>query len=148
MKKVSAGLVMVRGDEVLLVHPGGPFFKNKDAGAWSIPKGLVDPGEDLLATARREFEEETGFRPPEGGYVSLGFGKQSRKIVHAWAFRGDWDPSKLASNEFEMEWPRGSGKMRRFPEADAAAFYSLDQARIKAVKGQVGLLERAIAKLG
>lgn len=146
--KVSAGLVMVRGSDVLLVHPGGPFFANKDTGVWSIPKGLVDPGEDLLSTARREFEEETGFRPPDDGYVALGFGKQSRKIVHAWAFRGDWDPTQLASNEFEMEWPRGSGNMRRFPEADAAAFYSLAEARSKAVKGQVGLLERAIAKLG
>lgn len=146
--KVSAGLVMVRHSEVLLVHPGGPFFKNKDTGVWSIPKGLVEAGEDLLATARREFEEETGYRPPDTGYVSLGFGKQSRKIVHAWAFRGEWDPATLQSNEFEMEWPRGSGKMRMFPEADAAEFFSLDRARTKAIKGQVGLLERAIKQLG
>ena len=131
----------------MLVHPGGPFFANKDAGVWSIPKGLVDPGEDLLATARREFEEETGFRPPDEGYVALGFGKQSRKIVHAWAFVGEWDPSDLQSNHFEMEWPRGSGRMRSFPEADAADFFTLDQARSKAVKGQIGLLERALAKL-
>ncbi|MEM9067355.1 MAG: NUDIX domain-containing protein [Myxococcota bacterium] len=147
-KPVAAGLVMVSEGKVLLVHPGGPYFKRRDAGIWSIPKGLVDPGEDYLVAARREFEEETGFRPPPGGYVSLGVGTQSKKIVHAWAFEGTWDPSELRSNTFELEWPPKSGSTATFPEVDRAAFFELSVAREKAIKGQIPLLERALAMYG
>ncbi|HJK92666.1 MAG TPA: NUDIX domain-containing protein [Polyangiaceae bacterium LLY-WYZ-15_(1-7)] len=150
-RQVAAGLVMVRGDEVLLAHPGGPYFRRRDAGVWSIPKGLAEPGEELLAAARRELEEETGYAPPtdERAYVDLGVAKQSKKDVHAWAFRlrGGWDPAELVSNEFELEWPPKSGTMQRFPEVDRAAFFPLEVAREKAVKAQVVLLERALERL-
>ena len=146
MPKVSAGLLVFKrtagGLEVFLVHPGGPFFARKDAGAWSIPKGECDPGEDPFATAQREFTEETGFTV-EGEFVSLGEVRQSSaKIVKAWAIEGDFDASKLTSNTFEMEYPPDSGRMREFPEVDRGAWFTLDQARVALNKGQQPLIAK------
>jgi len=146
MAKKSAGLVMyrIRGGalEVLLVHLGGPFWARKDAGAWFIPKGEIDPGEDELAAAKREFEEETGFKP-SGPFIALGSVKhKSGKTVTAWAFEGDCDPSALKSNTFEMEWPPRSGKQSEFPEVDRAAFLTLDAAREKLHPAELELLGR------
>jgi predicted NUDIX family NTP pyrophosphohydrolase len=146
MGKISAGLVMYRvrdGQlEVLLVHPGGPFWSKKDAGAWVIPKGEINPGEDQLAAAKREFEEETGFKP-EGNFLSLGSVKhKSGKTVVAWTFEGDCDPGAIKSNTFRLEWPPKSGKSREFPEVDRAAFFSIEQAREKILQAEFGLIER------
>ena len=127
--------------EVLLAHPGGPFFKNKDAGAWSIPKGEADPDEDLLATAQREFQEETGITP-SGPFVSLTPVKQKGgKSVHVWGFAGDCDPSTIVSNTFEMEWPPKSGRQVAFPEIDRAEFFDLVTASVKINLAQLALVE-------
>src|SRR6266436_9235452 len=134
--RVSAGLLMFRRKddalEVLLVHPGGPFFAKKDESIWTIPKGEAAPGEDLLWRAQIEFEEEIGFRP-EGEWIPLGSIKQKGgKTVHAWAFEGDLpDSFKLKSNVFEMEWPPRSGKLKKFPEIDQAVFFPEEVARRK-----------------
>ena len=146
MGRASAGLVLFRrttaGVEVLLVHPGGPFFAKKDAGAWSIPKGEVAEGEELLAAARREFAEELGFEA-SGEFLSLGEVKQKGgKVVHAWAVEGDCEPGKCRSNSFKMEWPPRSGKWAEFPEVDRAEFFSLAAAREKINTGQVPLLDQ------
>jgi predicted NUDIX family NTP pyrophosphohydrolase len=135
MTKVSAGLLMYRKRnqqlEVLLVHLGGPFWTKKDAGAWFVPKGEVNPSENELSAAKREFAEETGLAPGEN-LLPLGSVKhKSGKKVSAWAFEGDCDPAALRSNTFEMEWPPHSGKTREFPEIDRAAFFTLDAAREK-----------------
>ncbi len=132
MAKTSAGILLFRrapaGVEVLLVHPGGPFWAKKDVGAWSIPKGLADEGEDLLAAAKREFLEETGM-PVEGEFLDLGAHKQpSGKTIVAWACEGDFDPASLKSNTFSVEWPPRSGRMAEFPEVDRAAWFSIDEA--------------------
>jgi predicted NUDIX family NTP pyrophosphohydrolase len=145
MSRISAGLLLYRIRdgvvEVLLAHPGGPLFRNKDDGAWSIPKGEPEPGEELLLTAEREFEEETGFKP-SGPLLPLKPVKQKGgKIVHAWAFSGDCDPTTLRSNTFSMEWPPHSGQRREFPEIDRAEFFDLDSAAKKIKAGQEGLLE-------
>jgi len=142
--KTSAGLLMFRrrdGEpEVLLVHPGGPFWAHKDDGAWSIPKGEVETGEDLLASARREFAEETGFRV-EGPFIPLAPLRQpSGKVVHAWAIEGDADPERLRSNVVSLEWPPKSGRRREFPEVDRAGWFSLGQAAQKILPGQRGFL--------
>jgi predicted NUDIX family NTP pyrophosphohydrolase len=136
------------GFEVLLVHPGGPFFANKDNGAWTIPKGEVAPGEDLLARAQTEFEEELGIRPT-GNWLSLGSIKQKGgKIVHAWAFEGDLPESfQLKSNTFEMEWPPRSGALKRFPEIDQAMFFNEEIARWKMNPAQVAMLDRLRERL-
>lgn len=127
--------------EVLLVHPGGPLWKKKDAGAWSLPKGEVEPGEDLLETARREFSEETGFSSA-APFLPLGSIEQkSGKIVHAWGFAGDCEPATLKSNSFELEWPPRSGTSRRFPEIDRAEFFDLARARNKLNPAQLPLLD-------
>jgi predicted NUDIX family NTP pyrophosphohydrolase len=128
--------------EALLVHPGGPLWQGKDLGAWSIPKGEPDPGEDLLAAACREFLEETGFAaaPP---FLELGSVRQkSGKQVHAWAFEGDCDPALVKSNDFELEWPPRSGRICSFPEIDRAAFFALPEARRRINPAQVPLLDR------
>ncbi|MBV8508806.1 MAG: NUDIX domain-containing protein, partial [Xanthobacteraceae bacterium] len=127
--EISAGILVYRETngalEVLLAHPGGPFWARKDEGAWTIPKGLVEPGADLLATAQREFTEETGF-VADGPFVPLAPVRQSSgKIVHAFACRGDVDAAKLISNTFEIEWPPRSGRRRQFPEVDRAAWFDL-----------------------
>ena len=151
MPKISAGLLLYRltsrGLEVLLVHPGGPFWANKDLGSWSIPKGETAEGEDLLAAAHREFCEETG-TSAEGPSFSLGQLRQrSGKIIHAWAVRGDFDPRELHSNTFELEWPRGSGAMRAFPEVDRAAWFDLTEARRRILPGQAGFLDALVDHL-
>jgi len=142
--EISAGLLAYRrahGLEVLLAHPGGPFWAKKDAGAWTIPKGLVDPGEDLAAAAAREFTEETGFSA-QGALTPLGAVKQkSGKIVHAFACTGDFDPGKLTSNSFEIEWPPKSGQRKSFPEVDRVAWFSLAEARGKILTYQLPLLD-------
>ena len=152
--KVSAGLLMCRraesGLEFLLVHPGGPFFSRKDDGAWTIPKGLVDPGETPLEAALREFTEETGFATPsDDALVPLGEIRQKGgKRVSAWAFLGDCDPGTLKSETFEMEWPRGSGRMQTFPEVDRAEFFDADRARVKVLAAQAPFIDRALDALG
>lgn len=151
MPRISAGLLMYRrpasGLEVLLVHPGGPFWANKDLGAWSIPKGEVEPGEDWLAAAQREFTEELGFAPT-GPFVPLGEVRQKAgKVVHGWAFEGDCDPAQCRSNTFRMEWPAKSGKWAEFPEVDQAAFFRPEVAREKVNPGQVPFIDRLVARL-
>ena len=143
--RVSAGLLMYRlagGDvQVLLVHPGGPFFRNKDEGAWSIPKGEVGPGEDPLAAAIREFGEEIGV-VPTGPFLALTPVKQrGGKLVHAWAFEGDCDPSSISCNTFTIEWPPRSGRHEEFPEVDRAGFFGPDEARRKVNAGQAPLID-------
>ena len=148
----SAGLLLFRrtaggGVEVFLAHPGGPFWKAKDAGAWTIPKGEVDPGEDPLATARREFEEETGIRPG-GPFAPLGSVRQKAgKVVHAWAWEGDANPEAVRSNEVRAEWPRGSGRWLTFPEVDRCAWLDPATAREKINPAQVELIDRLVAAL-
>ena len=150
--KTSAGLLMYRvrnGQvEVFLAHPGGPFFTRKDDGYWSVPKGEIEPGEDLLAAAIREFKEETGVTP-RGEFIELGAIKQKGgKIVHAWAFSGDWDGSQpLKSNTFELEWPPGSGSVRSFPEIDRVGFFSMPEACKKLKESQHPFLDRLQAAL-
>src|SRR5579863_5984001 len=149
MSKKSAGLLMFRqgkqGLEVLLVHPGGPFWAKKDDGAWSIPKGELEDAEDPLAAARREFKEETGARP-EGEFIELLPLKQAGgKTVFAWAIRADFDPGQLRSNTFSMEWPPRSGRLREFPEVDRASWFGMEEARRKILKGQAGFLEQLTA---
>jgi predicted NUDIX family NTP pyrophosphohydrolase len=146
---ISAGLVMCRFDqerEFFLVHPGGPFFKKKLQGVWSIPKGLPEAGEELLSAAIREFEEETGI-VPSGPFHSLGSIRQKAgKIVHAWAFEGSWDPaSGIASNNFKIEWPPRSGKFAEFPEQDKAEWMNLEKAKEAIIPEQIPLLEKASA---
>jgi predicted NUDIX family NTP pyrophosphohydrolase len=127
--------------EVLLGHPGGPFWKGKDAGAWTIPKGEVNEGEEPLLAAQREFREETGFTP-QGPFLPLGQVRQkSGKIVHAWAFEGDCDPACLRSNSFKVEWPPRSGRFVDAPELDRIAFFSIEQAKGKMLPAQATLLE-------
>ncbi len=125
MSKRSAGLLMYRRAgadvEVLLIHPGGPYWQNKDEGAWSIPKGEIEEGEDPRDAAKREFEEETGLRPQGVFHALKPVRLKSGKTVQAWFFEGDWDPVKLQSTTFEMEWPPRSGKRQEYPEADRAA---------------------------
>lgn len=136
--------------EVLLVHPGGPYFQNKDDGAWTIPKGEAMEGEELLQRARIEFEEELGLAASGENWIELGSIKQKGgKTVHGWAFAGDLkDDFKLSSNTFEMEWPPRSGKTKEFPEVDQARFFSLEEARKKINPAQCPFLDRLVASLG
>jgi len=151
--RVSAGLLMYRfqngGLQIFLAHPGGPLYKNKDEGCWSIPKGEPPEGERLLDAAEREFEEETGIQPA-GPYIELGSIRQKGgKVVHAWAFEGDPDPSQpIRSNTFEMQWPPGSGRIQCFPEVDRAQFFSLAEGRLKLKEAQWALVERLVTALG
>lgn len=152
MPRRSAGLLLYRrregGVEVLLVHPGGPFWANKDDGVWSIPKGEYAAEEDPLAAAKREFEEETGARP-KGGAVALGsFRQSSAKIVDAWAVEGDFDPASLKSNTLTLEWPPRSGRTREVPEVDRAAWFTPEEAARKLLKGQLPILETLLRRLG
>jgi predicted NUDIX family NTP pyrophosphohydrolase len=147
----SAGLLLFReageGLEVFLVHPGGPFWARKGDGAWSIPKGEFDEGEDPLAAARREFEEETGV-VVAGDMIPLEPIRQpGGKLVYAWAIRGDVNPADLKSNTFLMEWPPKSGRQQEFPEIDRGAWFAIPTARQKILKGQVGFLDQLEDKL-
>ncbi len=137
MYRIAAG-----GPEVLLAHMGGPFWQRKDEGAWTIPRGQVEDGEDLLEAGIREFREETGFKPREP-YRALGnVRNKSGKVVHAWAFEGTCDPANLRSNTFEIEWPPKSGRRKTFPEIDKAAFFSLPEARRKIIAAEQDFLSR------
>ena len=145
MAKTAAGIFLFRrrptGPEVLLVHLGGPFWARKDHGAWSIPKGEPNPGEELLTAARREFREETGV-DPAGTPFALGQVKQpGGKVVHAWALEGDFDVTSLKSNMFSVESPRGSGRFREYPEVDRAEWFDFTEARLRLIPAQVPLLD-------
>jgi predicted NUDIX family NTP pyrophosphohydrolase len=152
MAQRSAGILLYRrrrgGIEVLLVHPGGPFWAGKDEGVWSIPKGLYEAGEDPLAAARREFAEETGAEV-EGEALALGsFRQSSVKIVDAWAIEGEFDPAMLRSNTFILEWPPRSGRMREVPEVDRAGWFTPEEAARKILKGQRPILQALLRNLG
>jgi predicted NUDIX family NTP pyrophosphohydrolase len=149
----SAGILLHRqgasGPEVLLVHPGGPFWTKKDLGAWSIPKGEYDDGEDPLSAALREFEEETGTRLAGDAAVELGTVVQrGGKRVTAWALPGDLDAASVLSNTFTMEWPPRSGRQAEFPEVDRAQWFGVDEARAKLVPAQAELIDRLVARMG
>jgi predicted NUDIX family NTP pyrophosphohydrolase len=150
MPKLSAGLLVFRegaaGIEVLLVHPGGPFWANRDNGAWSIPKGEYEPGEDPLEVARREFLEELGVEPPDpAAAVPLGEVRQSNgKVVTAWALPGDVDVSLVRSNTFTMEWPPRSGRVQEFPEVDRAGWFDPVTARRKLITAQAAFVDRLL----
>lgn len=148
MPRISAGLLMYRSHQgklqVLLAHPGGPKYESKDDKVWSIPKGEVEPGEDLLETAKREFTEETGVTP-SGRFIPLTPVKQNGgKIVYAWAFEGDCDPGATVSNMITVEWPPGSGRQIEIPESDRAEFFAVDVAMRKIKAGQEGLIEELV----
>ncbi len=152
MPKQSAGLLLyrirARKLEVLLVHPGGPLWAKKDDGAWSIPKGEINGGDDALATAKREFEEELGSAPPEGDAIALAPVRQSGgKLVHAFAIEGDFDTSSIRSNTFTLEWPPRSGRSQQFPEVDRAEWFPVEIAQQKVLKGQAPLLRELVEKL-
>ena len=145
MEKVSAGILLYRTRggvlEFFLVHPGGPYFVNKDVGAWGIPKGEIGEGEDPLAAAQREFEEETGFKA-KGAVLPLApIRQRGGKIVLAWALEGDCDPEKMKSNTFTMEWPPHSGRRQEFPEVDRAGWFALSEAKRVINPAQAGFLE-------
>jgi predicted NUDIX family NTP pyrophosphohydrolase len=155
MPKTSAGLLLFKrgpsasGLLVLLVHPGGPFWAMKDIGSWSIPKGEAEPDEDLVAVARREFEEETGIAAPREGLVALGEIKQAGgKRVHAFAVEGDLDPASIRSNTFQIEWPPASGRRRSFPEIDRVEWFDLGLARHKINPAQRAFIERLVRAIG
>jgi predicted NUDIX family NTP pyrophosphohydrolase len=153
VQKLSAGILLYRDRggrlEVFLVHPGGPLWKNKDAGSWTLPKGEYGPGENPFEAAKREFLEETGFPAPEGDCVPLGEIKQpGGKVVTAWALEGDCPAEKIKSNTFSMEWPPKTGRIQQFPEVDRAEWFPLREAKTKILPGQAGFLERLADRLG
>src|SRR5512147_298223 len=153
MAKRSAGILLYRGKgaglELLLVHPGGPFWAKKDLGAWSIPKGEYQEGEDPLAVARREFEEELGSPAPARDAIELGeLAQPSRKLITAYAIEGDFDANTLKSNLFEMEWPPKTGRLQSFPEVDRAEWFGVEEARDKILPGQRPFIDRLIERLG
>ncbi len=150
MPKLSAGVLVYRSVdgvvEVLIAHPGGPFWARKDDGAWSIPKGEYTEGEDPWAVARREFHEELGLPVPAGPRIDVGALKQpSGKVITAFAVEADVDVTDAHSNTFEMEWPKGSGRMREFPEIDRVGWFTVARARAKLLKGQRPFLDRLMA---
>lgn len=144
--KRSAGLLLFRRTgnrvEVLTGHMGGPFWANRDAGGWSLPKGEYEADEPPLDAARREFAEELGLPPPDGDFIDLGEARQSGKIVSVWAVEADLDPDAVVPGTFELEWPPRSGRMRAFPEIDRVGWFDLDSAREKLVRGQLVFLDR------
>ena len=158
-RRVSAGILLYRrrpaGLEVLLAHPGGPYFSNRDIGHWTIPKGEPGDDDDLLLAAAREFNEETGFvlsavaADPGAAPIALGTVTQaSGKLVHAWALRGDLDPAGATSNTFEMNWPPGSSNREVFPEIDRVAWFPIAEARRRANRSQVAFIERLVGHVG
>jgi predicted NUDIX family NTP pyrophosphohydrolase len=153
MRKASAGLLVYRrsstGLELLLAHPGGPMWSKRDAGAWTVPKGEIDAGEEPLSVARREFREETGHDAPDGMCLDLGFVRQkSGKVVSAWACEGDLDPETAVSNTFPFEWPPGSGRMRDIPEVDRVAWFGPAEAREKLNPAQAAFVDRLLEAIG
>jgi predicted NUDIX family NTP pyrophosphohydrolase len=148
VKKLSAGILVYNitsddGPIVLLVHPGGPFWKNKDEGAWSIPKGEYGEGEDPLSAAKREFTEETGCKLPDGDFIPLRPVKmQSGKVISAWALQATLNLAHFTSNQFEIEWPPGSGRKQFFPEVDKAEWFALPVAKSKINKNQINFIEQ------
>jgi predicted NUDIX family NTP pyrophosphohydrolase len=152
MPQRSAGILLYRltgpGPEVLLVHPGGPFWARKDDGSWSIPKGLIDADEDPLQAAKREFAEETGQTPGGNARLLGDFTYSSGKTVTAFAVEGDFDLKEFRSNSFTMEWPPRSGNQAEFPEADRAAWFGIAEARRKILKGQAPMLDALIDQIG
>ena len=152
-RRISAGILLFREREgrleVLLGHPGGPFFAKKDEGSWTVLKGEADPGEELPAVARREFAEETGQEPPDGTMLELGEVRQrGGKTVVAWALAGDLDPAAARSNTFEMEWPPRSGRTGEFPEIDRVGWFDLETARAKILPAQAPFLDRLGREVG
>lgn len=150
--RTSAGILLFRPRsgqlEVLLAHPGGPFFRNRDAGHWTIPKGEADGDEELAAVARREFEEETGSVPPDGEAIDLGsIVQKGGKVVHAWGIEGDLDPATAESNMFEMVWPPGSGRVQAFPEIDRVEWFDVDEAKRRVKPTQIPLIDRLVEAL-
>jgi predicted NUDIX family NTP pyrophosphohydrolase len=148
MSKHSAGILLFRFRneklEVMLVHPGGPFWAKKDNGAWSIPKGLFEESEKPMDAAKREFKEETGFEV-DGEFIELGELQQpSKKIVHAWAIEKDLDKTKIMSNTFTLEWPKNSGRVQEYPEIDKAGWFDIEQAKEKILKGQIGFIDKLV----
>lgn len=154
MPKLSAALLVYRPNrdktlDLLIVHPGGPFWAKKDDAAWSIPKGEYLEGDDPFECALREFAEELGTKPPEGDFIDLGEIRQpSGKRIRCWAVEGDLDVTDVISNEFEMEWPKGSGRVQSFPEVDRAGWFPTNLARIKLLKGHTGFIDRLTEELG
>ena len=151
MPQRSAGILLFRrpadGLEVLLIHPGGPFWVKKDLGAWSIPKGLYEPPEDPLAAAKREFFEETGCLPA-GACIPLGEFRPGAKVLTVFALEGDFDLANFRSNTFAIEWPSGSGRMAEFPEADRAGWFAAHEAKRRILKGQLPILQALFEGLG
>jgi predicted NUDIX family NTP pyrophosphohydrolase len=151
MAKISAGVLVYRESkgrlEVLLVHPGGPFWVKKDEGAWSIPKGEIEEGEEPLAVARRELQEETSMEITGDFHALKPLKQTGGKMVYAWAVKGDFDPAQFKSNTFKMEWPPKSGKEREFPEVDRAEWFSTEMARKKILKSQQGFISQLIAQI-
>ena len=150
--RTSAGILLYRRPggrlELLLAHPGGPFFTRRDEGYWTIPKGEVDPGEELLDVARREFLEETGHPSPGGAPIPLGsIVQKGGKTVHGWALEGELDPAAAESNTFEMTWPPGSGRRQSFPEIDRVEWFSPAEARRRIKATQIPLIDRLEAAL-
>lgn len=150
--RTSAGLLLFRrvhgSIEVFLAHPGGPFWRRRDRGAWTVPKGMIEPGEEPLEAARREFEEETGI-VPAGPFIPLGSIRQKAgKTVHAWAWEGEADPEAIRSNETSIEWPRGSGVVRSYPEVDRCAWFDPEAARTRINHAQAELIDRLLTELG
>jgi predicted NUDIX family NTP pyrophosphohydrolase len=144
----SAGILVFRYRagrlQVMLVHPGGPYWENKDEGVWSMPKGLFEENEGPLEAARREFAEETGF-VAEGEFIALGeLVQPSKKVVHAWALESDLDTTRIRSNTFTLEWPPGSGRVEAYPEIDKGQWFDIDAARTKITRGQAGFIDRLI----
>jgi predicted NUDIX family NTP pyrophosphohydrolase len=153
MAKQSAGILLYRGRgpalRLMLVHPGGPFWAKKDGGAWSIPKGEYEEGDDPLLVASREFGEELGSPAPAGDAIELGdLVQPSRKVVTAFALEGDFDPSRLKSNLFELEWPPKTGRLQSFPEVDRAEWFTVEEARDKILPGQRPFIDRLLERLG
>ena len=151
-RRTSAGLLLYRrgprGVEVLLAHPGGPFFAARDAGAWTVPKGEIEEGEEPYAVARREFREEVGHDPPDAAPIDLGEIRQKGgKLVHAWAVEGDADPGTAVSNTFPLEWPRGSGRYVETPEIDRVEWFSVEEARRRIKETQIPLVDRLLERL-
>jgi predicted NUDIX family NTP pyrophosphohydrolase len=151
MLKKSAGILLYRfindAAEVLLVHPGGPFWAKKDTGAWSLPKGEFELGEDPFDAAKREMEEETGIKV-KGEFIELApVNQKSGKIIYAWAVQGDFNVAEIKSNEFKIEWPPGSGKRKTFPEIDKAAWFTMEEAKKKITEGQIPLIKELETRL-